>query len=142
MKVKLIICGALLMLSGSIGLVPAQVKSDSSVVLVKGWLASRARGIRFSVTEKRVNRLGDKAVIALHKIYTDEELNDPAKIQSFLPLIQAAFEHPELIASAEDKQPQATLLLLNKLKGKLSDSTQRGQIEQLTSFVKEKSSAH
>jgi hypothetical protein len=140
MKVNLVVCCALLILFGSDRLIHAQARPDASVVLVKQWLAAHAQGFQFSVTEKRVNKLGDKASTAWLKIFKDEELKDPTTVKSFLLLIHAAFEYPELISSDEDKHPQATLLLLNNLKGKVADPRLRGQVDQLTSFVKEKAS--
>ena len=135
---RLVICCVLLFLSGSGGVLRAQGSTDDSVVLVRQWLAARSRGFRFSLTEKRVNRLGDKASLALLKIFKDEELKDPKKVKSFLLLIRAAFEHPELISSDQDQRPQATLPLLNNLKAKAADSGLREQIEQLTRFVNER----
>ena len=44
--------------------------------------------------EKQINRLGDRASTAVLKIVPEEELTNPEKVRTFLPLLRAAFLDP------------------------------------------------
>ena len=89
-------------------------------------------------TEKQVNRLGDRVSIALVKILREDELSDPRKVRTFLPLIRLAFLNPDLISIADDRKPKVTLFLLRHLENEVKDRGLKAEISQLMNFVKEK----
>jgi hypothetical protein len=94
----------------------------------------------FSVTEKRINRLGDQVAIALLKIYDADELRDPRNIRNYLPLIKAAFVGPRIIKIAADKKPKVTIFLLKCLENEITDPDLKLQVFDVIKYLKDKTS--
>jgi len=93
-------------------------------------------GARVSHVEKNIARCGDRASIALIKIYSDADLSNPATVQQILPIIRGAFSQPQFITTEADKQPNVTILLLNYLRQKMvSDPKLQEEIVQTKEFV-------
>ena len=120
------------------------VKSNESdiysLVLVQNVLELRSgeRIIVHSWDQKRLARLGDGIGIALLKILTDDDLRNPLKVKTILPVVRDSFVDPDLIAVDSDRQPNVTLFLLRDLSENTSDGETRAQIEDTSEFVKEK----
>jgi hypothetical protein len=108
-----------------------------SIPLVENLLKYPSQlGAGFS--ERQVNRLGDRVSIALLKILREDELSNPQKVKSLLPLIRAAFLYPNLISIADDRKPKVTMFLLRNLERDARDARLKAEISQLMNFVTEK----
>src|SRR5262245_36212790 len=90
------------------------VQDDYSVKAVKRVLEQPA-GFSASFLEKQANRLGDRASIAVLKIFEVQELTNPETVRKILPLIHDAFVAPGIISRREDRKPRVTLFLLTYL---------------------------
>src|SRR5262249_44892144 len=62
-----------------------EIEDDYSIHTVKGVLEQPA-GFSPSFLEKQTNRLGDRASIAVLKIFDPEELTKPENVRKILPL--------------------------------------------------------
>lgn len=108
-----------------------------SVRLVKESVKNPDLALGFSVTEKHVNRLGDRVSIALLKIYDAGELKDPQNIKNYLPIVRAAFVSPRIVRLAEDRKPKVTLFLLTYLGREVRDANLKTQISEAVRYIKE-----
>lgn len=114
----------------------AQERCNTDCVkIVKSLLKETTYGISSSFGEKNNARLGDKVSIALLKIFNKGAIYKPKNIRQFLPVIRAAFESPELISQAEDKQPIVTISLLKKVRKKVKDRYLKTQITQTINII-------
>lgn len=109
-----IIFAALASAGGSAGKEPGD---DYSINLVRAALKLNKMYERVVISplQRNVYRLGDRVSIAILKIFDDQQLSDPATVESFLPLIRESFARPELIENETDKAPRITSLLLRIL---------------------------
>jgi hypothetical protein len=103
--------------------------------LVRNALRDPERAIGFSVTEKQINRLGDKMAIALIKIYSEKELVDATNVLRYLPLIEAAFAAPRIVPNPDDRRPAVTMLLLHRLEAGASNDVERRRVHDLQRYV-------
>lgn len=87
---------------------------------------------------KELHRLGDAVSIALVKLLGHQRLTDPEVLTSFLPIVQAAFAHPDLVSRESDRHPRITLLLLNYLRQNVPDLKAQKDIQQTEEFVRAK----
>ncbi len=115
----------------------AQDNDPYHIAAVREALWEQSKGITDSSTEKNINRLGDKAAIALLKILKEDELQDPQTIRSTLPIIHRAFAYPKLISEADDRKPSVTLFLLHHLESQVTDPTLKAEISELIKFIKD-----
>lgn len=100
-----------------------------------------SKGFLSSWVEKANNRLGDRFAIALEKIYRKDKKDKfftPSKIRSLLPLFRNAFAFYNEIREEEDRIPTNTLLLLEKMKLKISDIPLEQEIKKAIDFIREK----
>lgn len=111
-----------------------------SLRLVKESVKNPDLALGFSVTEKHVNRLGDRVSIALLKIYDADDLKDPQNIKKYLPIVRAAFVSPLIVRLAEDRKPKVTLFLLTYLQKEVTDANLKAQISETVEYVKEQTS--
>jgi hypothetical protein len=77
--------------------------------------------------------------VALQKIYSDENIAKSKNIKIFLPVIRAAFLHPEVISNPEDIDPKVTLRLLRDLKDRTKDPALKSQISEAIGWLLEHS---
>jgi hypothetical protein len=89
-------------------------------------------------SEKMTERLGDRAAVALLKIYGKEGLKQPSTLTAALGLIREAFSYPNVISNPEDKKPDVTLLLLQALSDETESSETKRDIGEVLDFVKQK----
>jgi len=116
------------------------VAEDYDVPVVKRALEDRfppGQGF-FGITEKQLNRLGDRVAIALLKILDDEDLKNPQKVKRALQIVHHSFLYPRLISIVQDKKPNVTLVLLDYINSKTSDPILKKEISVVIKFVKEK----
>ena len=75
--------------------------------------------------------MGDEAAVNIIKILGMRAslATTEAELPTILAIIEKAFEEPSVIVSENDRQPRATLFLLQLLETNSSDSEQKGQIE-------------
>ncbi len=90
----------------------------------------------YGVTEKHLNRLGDRASIALIKILEEEYFENPQKVKRALQIIRHSFLYPDMITVSEDKKPKFTLLFLEHIERVVEDSVLKRDILELSKFVK------
>ena len=107
----------------------AQLESPDpyGVVIVRGLLAESA-DFSTGFSEKQRDRLGDRAAIAVLKIFSDQELRNPATARKVLRLIETVFRNPQLISVKEDREPRVTLFLLGYLEQVAPDRQLRQEI--------------
>jgi hypothetical protein len=96
-------------------------------------------GFSSSFSEKQANRLGDKVSVALLKIYSKEEMENPENIKVFLPVIRSAFLYPNLLP-AGDREPRVTLPLLARLEKNVGNPELKRDIGTVISSIKEQTS--
>lgn len=93
-----------------------------------------------SFSQKQLQGLGDRASIALIKLYSLEELTTADNIRKYLPAIQDAFNAPKTIAIPEDRQPRVTLILLHYLQGELQDKGLQAEVGRIEEMIRHTSS--
>src|SRR5215213_9861797 len=130
MRIVTAICGTLLIFSSVFAQdkIKEQDEDIYSIKLVKESVKNPDLALGFSVTEKHINRLGDRVSIALLKIYDAESLKDPQNIRNYLPIVRAAFVAPRIIRLAEDRKPEVTMFLLTYLEREITDTNLKSQI--------------
>ena len=87
--------------------------------IVKRCIQERQMGAISGHQMKYMPRLGDRAAIAIVKIYDGPGLIDPKNVKAYLPLIQLAFHDLRLVTDEEDHQPAVTLFLLHYLRANI-----------------------
>ena len=103
-----------------------QSEIDYQVEQVKGLL-KLPPGSSLSISEKILNRLGDRISIALMKIYTEQELANPANLRRYLPMINEAFQSLRIVPP-DDREPRVTLVLLKLVEAQVQDPQLLGEI--------------
>jgi len=86
--------------------------------------------------EKQLRRAGDAVSVALLKVLDDSDLSNPARVESFLPIIKVAFSCPECVSNQVDKKPRVTLFLLLHLEAEASDPKVRSEIQDTVKFIR------
>lgn len=112
-----------------------------SVKLVQAALRTRSEGLIIAKVQTHLARMGDGVSIALLKIFSEAELEDPQTVQAFLPIIRESFSQPQFISVDTDKKPMVTLFLLKQLKRNITDARTDGYIEETIKFVNEKAAS-
>jgi hypothetical protein len=115
-------------------------QDDYSINVVKRVLQQPA-GSSASFLEKQANRLGDRASIALLKIFEVQELTKPETTRKILSLIHDAFVAPGIISIREDRKPRVTLFLLTYLEHEVNAPDLRREISQTADFVRNRTAA-
>jgi hypothetical protein len=101
-----------------------QDREDYSLEQVKGILGLP---VSSSAVEKVLNRLGDRVSIALMKIYSQQELENPEKVRRYLPMIVTAFQALSIVP-VDDREPRITLPLLKSVEPQLQDPQLRADV--------------
>ena len=109
-----------------------------SIKLVQAALRTRSRGLVIAKAQTHLTRMGDGVSIALLKIFSQAELEDPHTVEAFLPIIRDSFSEPEFISVDIDKKPMVTLFLLRQLQRNINDAQTDVDIEVTIKFVNEK----
>ncbi len=117
-----------------------EAEDPYSVQVVKNLLRMPA-GISTGFSEKQMERLGDRTAIAILKIYSSHDLEEPPTIKKILPVIRASFAYPELILLPEDRKPDVTLLLLRHLKEVIHSADLKQEVAAVADFVEQKTGA-
>jgi hypothetical protein len=141
MRICLVTLSELLtLLGGGLFASPDDGDDPYSVNLVGNVLHMRQaqQTVIFSQTQKALGRLGDDAAIAIVKILSGPELVTPSTIDTYLPIIRAAFSTPALIARSDDRKPKVTLFLLQYLAENITDPQCRSRVQETINFVKAK----
>jgi len=112
-----------------------EVQDSYSLQLVRTCIKERSMGLYTATAAKHLPRLGDKVGIAIVKIYTSSDIMEPKTVRLFLPVIQMAFQDPRLISDEEDRKPAVTVLLLNYLRGNISDVALKKEISKVEEQV-------
>jgi hypothetical protein len=109
-----------------------------STTLVRGLLDT-PDGIHTSWLEKRNVRLGDRAAVALLKLYTEQELLEPTRLARALKVIRVAFSSPCNTTISLDKIPKVTVFMLQDLQRQAKDEDAKRQILETIKYVQEAS---
>jgi hypothetical protein len=80
--------------------------------LVTSFVCPPGTFIIYSMQEKAVNRLGDRAAIGLIRYLGTRDPSTSKEVERILGVIKMAYAEPEAINSDGDREPKATLLLL------------------------------
>jgi hypothetical protein len=107
---------------------------DYSVKFVH-TLFEQPKGVSISWIEKRQARLGDKAGIALLKLFSEEQLLDPHTLGRSLEIIRGAFAAP-CIVEISDRQPKVTLFVLGDLARQVKDQNLKRNIADMMTSLK------
>jgi hypothetical protein len=89
----------------------------------------------YAATEKPLNRLGDRASIALIKLLDDGDFKKSDKVTRALQIIRHSFLHPKLISMEDDRKPKFTLILLEHLDAVLQDPALKREVSEVRRFV-------
>jgi hypothetical protein len=121
---------------------PSHAQEDQdpySIATVKFEIRMRSGdvSVRHGFTQRQLARLGDGISVALIKILDEQQMLDLGTLGAVLPMIREAFSQPALITINANKQPQITLLLLDRIRQKVSDRRTLEQIGETITFVKE-----
>lgn len=108
------------------------------VVTFELKMNSGGRRVVHSWSQKRIARLGDGVSVALLKILGPDELTDPERVTEYVPVIRAAFAHPESISLGANKDPRVTLFLLDSLLQKTLEPATQELLRQTEEFVRQK----
>jgi hypothetical protein len=111
-----------------------------SIKLVKGLL-DQPEGASVSWLDKGRDRLGDRAAIALIKIFGEQELLEPRTLRRSLEIVRGAFSAPCIIGIASDRKPNVTLFVLRDLERQVKDEASRQKIIETITFVQQSSCA-
>ena len=91
-------------------------------------------GVSAAHLEKALTRLGDRAAVALLKIYNDEDWSNSESVMRALGIIEVAMRAPHVIAARFDQSPDVSILLLRTILKNAADDDARlieGTIEGL-----------
>jgi hypothetical protein len=102
---------------------------------VRDLLKGSYLGISTSWAEKGNMRLGDKAGVAVLKIYRGQALYKPDNIRTFLPVLQLAFRDPNMIVNLPDRNPVVTMSLLRNLKRRVKDHFLNAEITKTLNII-------
>ena len=106
---------------------------DYAVNVVQQVLAQPI-GVSVGFFEKLLTRLGDRAAVALLKLYNDEDWSNRQSVGRALGIIEAAMRAPHVIAARFDQSPDVSILLLRTILENAGDDDARlieGTIERL-----------
>ena len=106
---------------------------DYAVDVVRQVLAQPI-GVSSGFFEKRLTRFGDRAAVALLKLYNDEDWSNRQIAMRALGIIQVAMRAPHVIAARFDQSPDVSILLLRTILENAGDDDARlieGAIEVL-----------
>ena len=94
-------------------------------------------GVSPSFVEKDIGRLGDRAAIGLMRVLSEEPLVRPDQLKNILSILRDAFRVRSIISNEADRQPKATLFLLNCLQEQAASRDLRDEISETRTFVSE-----
>ena len=114
----------------------AQNKDAYSVSDVMELVKMEDDGFSSSWWEKANFRLGDRASIALLKLYNEAALKDPKMIKKYLPVLRKAFFDISMVQIVEDRKPLVTMFLLNYLQREVTDKSTKVQISEAIRYIK------
>ena len=97
---------------------------DYAVDVVQQVLAQPI-GVSFAHLEKALTRLGDRAAVALLKLYNDEDWSNRQIAMRALGIIQVAMRAPHVIAARFDQSPDVSILLLRTILENAGDDDAR-----------------
>ena len=106
---------------------------DYAVAVLQRVLAQPI-GVSFGFNEKALTRLGDRAAVALLKLYNDEDWSNSQSVMRALGIIEVAMRAPHVIAARFDQSPDVSILLLRTILKNAADEDARlieGTIEGL-----------
>jgi hypothetical protein len=88
--------------------------------------------------EKRVNRLGDAAAVALTRIVADGKPS-PRDIENMLVVLREAFGRPSIVVIESDRQPRTALFVLQYFDSLTVDAELKKKITDAKRYVIEQS---
>jgi len=106
---------------------------DDAVAVLQQVLALPI-GMTAGHLEKALTRLGDRAAVALLKLYNDEDWSNSQSVKRALGIIEEAMRAPHVIAARFDQSPDVSILLLRTILENAGDDDARlieGTIEVL-----------
>lgn len=115
---------------------PSDNEDPYGELIISGTLS--LNGVSLSFTEKALNRLGDRAAIGLTRVIADKPPTQPEQVKAILSILRKAFTQPTLITLKADRQPKATLFLLNCLQNLTFSRDLTGEIKETRAFVLQK----
>jgi hypothetical protein len=101
---------------------------------------SGGQRVTHSWSQKGLARIGDGVSIAILKILPQDQLKNPERVKDYLPIIRSGFGTPDAISLSVNRDPKATLFLLNYLLQDVPDTAVQEEIRQTIQFVQEKCS--
>ena len=126
---KTIMCVFIILATSSCLAQNLEPEGPYSVTTIRNFL-DFPESLSTGFAEKRLNRLGDGASIALMKILSSDQLRDPVIEDRILTLLNMAFQAPAIVRP-EDRHPKVTLLLLSYLALTKPEEAQLARINSL-----------
>ena len=103
--------------------------------LVASFVTAPGTPIIYSMQEKAVNRLGDRAAVGLIRHVSAQIPATPQEFERILGVIKMAYAAPEVISSDADREPKATLLLLAYLNFLPTAGDSKAEVERTRAYV-------
>jgi hypothetical protein len=122
------------------GMMVAQEKCESSIDSYAPEVRAQMKypiGFSFSVTDKRIARLGDGASVVLLRYGIAEKPVDPIELQKVLYILHTSFSCGLCIIDKENKTPHITFALLDLLRTRTSENKLRAMIREAKNKIKE-----
>ena len=127
---KTIMCVFIILVTSSCLAQNFEPEGPYSVTTIRNFL-DFPESLSTGFAEKRINRLGDGASIALMKILSSDQLRDPVIEDRILTLLNMAFSEHIRLCRPEDRHPKVTLLLLSYLALSKPEEAQLARINSL-----------
>ena len=121
--------------AGQLGFCQGDSQDPYAEKLVTSFVSLPGTPILYSMQEKAVNRLGDRAAIGLIRYLGAEAPSTSKQVERILGVIKMAYAAPAAITSDADRQPKATLLLLAYLNYSPVSNKMRIDLEQTRTYV-------
>ncbi len=125
----------ILLTCGQLGLCQKDSQDPYAEKLVTSFVTPSGTPIIYSMQEKAVNRLGDRAAIGLIRHMSAQAPATPQEVVRIISVIRMAYAAPEVISSDADREPKATLLLLSYLSLLPASGISKAEIDNTRSYV-------
>jgi hypothetical protein len=113
------------------GVVWCQSGSSGAEEMIRQQISG---GIIFGFAMKQESGMGDGAAAVISKIIGDKSLST-AEVERILAIIRTSFGRPAALTNVSDREPRATLVLLDHLDASTGDASLRARIVGERQFV-------
>ena len=121
---------------GQMGFSQNESQDPYAEKLVSSFVTPSGTLIIYSMQEKAVHRLGDRAAVGLIRHMGAQVPATPQELERILNVVKMAYAVPEAISSDDDREPKATSLLLSYLGSlPMSGGAKKAEVEDTRAYV-------